>query len=162
MTWSDSGECCAWAKSASLPRNRMLRDPQPFTTSCKQTRTTCAPEGNIFTVQETEQCTSALGSGGRLKDQGGALSSVRRLILLFLCLASVVTCVSPVLWFPVHLKSSSHPSRLCHLTCHPSICVTAFPFSVTLRNPIYLFLCFPCDPLALLPSCECLEGSCTV
>lgn len=103
MTWSDSGECCAWARSASLPWNRMLRDPWPFTTGCKQTRTTCTPEGNVCTVQETEQCTSALGSGGRLKDQGGALSSVRRLTLLFLCLASVVTCVSPVLWFPARL-----------------------------------------------------------
>ena len=76
---------------------------RPFTTGCKQTRTTCTPEGNVCTVQETEQCTSALGSGGRLKDQGGALSSVRRLTLLFLCLASVVTCVSPVLWFPARL-----------------------------------------------------------
>lgn len=73
MTWSDWSECCAWARSVSLPWSRLLRDPQPFTMSLEQTPTICTPEGNIITAQETEQWTSALCSAGRLKDKGEAL-----------------------------------------------------------------------------------------
>ena len=75
-------------------------------------------------------------------------------MLLFLCLAPVVTCVSLVLWFPVHLKSSSHPSRLCCLHAsskEPSQISLEFSSLFFLSNtlPPHARLSFP----ATLPSC---------
>ena len=98
MTWSDSGECCAGARSASLPWNRMLRDPQPFTMSCKQTCTTCAPAGDTVQGSPTPgPQTSAIRNWAAPQEASGEQQV--KLHLLF-------PCHSPLL--PLPPEQSSH------------------------------------------------------